>query len=60
MKLDDLNRWLTLAANLGVILGIVFIGIEMNQSTRATKAQTAQEIWNQLASYTEWLSTFSS
>ena len=32
MDLDKLNRWLTLAANLGVVAGIVFLAIEIGQN----------------------------
>lgn len=39
MNLDRLNRWLTLAANIGVIAGIVFLGIELQQNNRLSAAQ---------------------
>mgnify|MGYP003966621707 CR=1 FL=1 len=29
--MDSVNKWLTLAANLGVIAGIIFLAIEINQ-----------------------------
>ncbi len=32
MKSDRLNRWLTLAANVGVIAGILFLAIELRQN----------------------------
>ena len=32
-KFDDLNRWLTLLANVGVIVGIVFLAVEVRQNT---------------------------
>lgn len=32
MKLESLNRWLTLLANIGVIAGIVFLAIEVRQN----------------------------
>jgi len=38
MNFDQLNRWLTLVANVGVIAGIVILAIEINQSTTATIA----------------------
>ena len=31
MDFDKLNQWLSLCANLGVLLGIIFLAIEMNQ-----------------------------
>lgn len=33
MKIQKLNNWLTLLANVGVIAGIVFLGIEVQQSS---------------------------
>jgi hypothetical protein len=33
---ENLNKWLSLGANLGVVAGLVFLGIEINQNTRAT------------------------
>ena len=39
MSTDRVNRWLTLAANLGVIVGIIFLVIEINQSTVTTRAE---------------------
>lgn len=37
MEPDRLNRWLTLAANLGVIVGIVFLIIELQQTNRIAR-----------------------
>ncbi|HKJ17096.1 MAG TPA: hypothetical protein VJ984_07100 [Xanthomonadales bacterium] len=34
MNLDKLNQWLTLLANLGVLVGLVFLIVELNQSNR--------------------------
>jgi hypothetical protein len=42
VKTEQLNGWLTLLANFGVILGLVFLGVEINQSNRATEASTYQ------------------
>jgi hypothetical protein len=39
MNLDRVNRWLTLAANIGVIAGIAFLGIELQQNNRLSAAQ---------------------
>lgn len=35
MKIASLNSWLTLFANFGVIMGIVFLAIEIRQNTMA-------------------------
>ena len=51
MDSDRLNRWLTLAANLGVIAGIVFFALEVRQTRDAVLGTTylarasAQEEW---------------
>ena len=44
MKLSSLNEWLTLAANIGVLAGIIFLGIEMQQNTEMMRAQTRQAV----------------
>lgn len=44
MKLDKLNQWLVLAANIGVLAGVIFLSIEIRQNTlaiRGTAIQTA-------------------
>ena len=42
MNLDIFNKWATLAANVGVLVGIVFLASELNQNTRATRAEIYQ------------------
>jgi len=32
--MEKLNQWLTLAANLGVLIGVIFLGVELNQANR--------------------------
>jgi hypothetical protein len=44
MNTEKLNDWLGIAANLGVILGIVFLVIEINQSTKATAAAASDSV----------------
>lgn len=46
MNLDSLNKWLTLAANIGVIAGIIFLGLELNQNTTAVQSASRQESLN--------------
>ena len=38
MKSKKLSKWLVIAANFGVIVGIIFLAVEINQSTKATVA----------------------
>ena len=42
--MDKLNQWLTLIANLGVLVGIVFLAIEINQNTAALKIGAMQDV----------------
>jgi len=44
MNLDSLNKWLMLAANIGVIAGIIFLAIEIQQNSLSTQAQTRTEL----------------
>ena len=41
MSFKSLNQWLTLIANLGVLLGIIFLVIEINQNTEAIRIESA-------------------
>ena len=41
MNLDSTNRWLTLAANIGVMAGIIFLAFELQQNTVATQLDAA-------------------
>ena len=42
MKSARLNRWLTLGANIGVLIGIVLLLIELDQNSDLLKAQVHQ------------------
>ncbi len=44
MNTERLNAWLTLGANIGVILGLLFLAYEINQSTRATEAAASDSV----------------
>ena len=39
MKLDNLNKWLMLAANFGVIAGIMFLAVEIQQNNELLEAE---------------------
>jgi hypothetical protein len=41
LNMDSINRWLTLAANVGVLAGIVFLAYELQQNTVATRVEAA-------------------
>ena len=38
--MDRLNKWLTFTSNIAVLVGIIFLAVEMGQNTSATQAQT--------------------
>jgi hypothetical protein len=42
MNTDNLNRWLTLGANIGVLIGIIFLALELQQNNELLESQ-AQE-----------------
>ena len=46
MKADTLNRWLTLGANVGVLIGIALLLLELNQNELMMRAQTRTELSN--------------
>jgi len=39
MNADSINKWLTLGANLGVLMGITLVAYEINQATVTTRAE---------------------
>ena len=45
-KLDRINRWMMLAANIGVMLGIVFLVLELRQNTVASRLEAASNFQN--------------
>ena len=49
MNLDSTNRWLTLAANIGVMAGIIFLAFELQQNTVATQLQAASNFQSSYA-----------
>ena len=50
MDADKVNRWLTLATNLAVVLGIGFLVIEVQQNTAAIRGQASIAVSDSLAS----------
>jgi hypothetical protein len=48
MDRDRLNRWLSLAANLGVLAGIILLAFELEQNREMMRAQTRNELSEQI------------
>ena len=42
--MDKLNRWLTLAANVGVLIGIIILIVELRQNSQIMRAQTRAQL----------------
>jgi hypothetical protein len=53
MKAISINRWLTLGANLGVLVGIVFLAIELRQNNDLLEAQTRAENFDRIIGFAE-------
>ena len=51
MKKLDSGQTISILANLGVISGIVFLAVEINQNTQATVAAASEELTNQSLEY---------
>jgi len=49
MKHDSVNRWLTLGANIGVLIGILLLVFELAQNRDMVRAQTRNEISRQIS-----------
>ena len=55
--MNKLNERLTLIANLSVVAGIVFLGLELQQNTQAIRAQTRDSITEKQMTYLGWRAT---
>jgi hypothetical protein len=55
--MSKLNQWLTLVANLSVVVGIVFLAVEMRQNTSAIQAQTRDSITEKQMDLYGWAAT---
>jgi len=42
MNADSINRWLTLSANIGVLIGIILLIVELDQNSALVRAQIHQ------------------
>ena len=55
--MDKLNQRLTLIANISVVLGIIFLDVELRQNTEAIQAQTGDSITENQMTYLGWVTT---
>ncbi len=57
MNIEKLNSWLSLIANVGVLAGIVFLALELQQSTNVARVSEYRENIQDIA---DWRSTIAS
>ena len=59
MKLnkDELNRWLSLGANIGVVIGIVLLVVELSQNRDMIRAQTRNDLSWQVTDFLSRIAT---
>jgi hypothetical protein len=55
--MSKLNDRLTLVANLSVVIGIVFLAVQVRQNTRAIQSQTRDAITEKQMEYAGWIAT---
>ena len=48
ISVDQVNRWLSLIANVGVFVGLILVVVELGQSREMMRAQTRNEVAVQL------------
>jgi len=53
MRKIDFSQAISLLANIGVIAGIVFLGVEIRQNTRSKEASSYQVLMASIASFNE-------
>ena len=53
MKKIDLSQTISILANIGVIAGIVFLGVEIRQNTRSQEASSYQVLMAGIARFNE-------
>ena len=49
MEADTINQWLSLAANIGVLAGIIFLAIEVRQNSKNLAAQVRATFFSSVA-----------
>ena len=55
--MNKLNERLTLTANISIVLGIIFLAVELQQNTQVIYAQTRDSITEKQMTLYGWLAT---
>ena len=56
-RTERLNQQLTLIVNISVVIGIIFLAVELRQNTQAIQAQTRDSITEKQMTYLGWQAT---
>jgi len=51
MKISEFNDWLSLIANLGVLVGIIFLAVELQQNSNIAQADSYRQIVENIADW---------
>jgi hypothetical protein len=51
MEANKVNRWLTLGANIGVLIGIMLLVVELSQNREMIRAQTRNDVSRQISDH---------
>ena len=54
--MDTLNKWLTFISNIGVLIGVIFVGYELRQNTIALGLTSSVQSQESLAAFNEQMS----
>jgi hypothetical protein len=52
MSADKINKWLTLGANIAVVIGIILVALQINQNNRMMRSQTRNAITASIMDFT--------
>lgn len=55
--MKKVENWVNVAASIGVILGILFLGLEIRQNTEMMHSQARDSITEKQMMYSEWVTT---
>lgn len=56
-QMNKQHDWMNLSASIAVIIGIVFLGLEIRQNTEMMKSQTRDSISEKQMMFSEWVAT---
>ncbi|MEQ8955688.1 MAG: hypothetical protein RL120_16270 [Gammaproteobacteria bacterium] len=55
--MKNIDKWVNAATGIGVIIGIVFLALEINQNTEMMRSQARDAITDKQMMFSEWVTT---